>query len=225
MNVSMILAESGLEKIPREFLNDKRVQKSCASVGHEVRKCLLDRSLHHWLLKTMPDGEKRGRPDIAYHVLLDVADSLLYKQGQLDFFIHTYDNNVIKIGRGLRPPRSYFRFEGLMIDLFKKGRIEAKGRPLLEIEKMSLSELFGRVGKPIIGLSSSGKRIKIEELANKLARTNGTFVVGGFAKGDFSDATIRAFDELYSINPASLEATTVSVRLIYELEKIAGLWD
>ncbi len=225
MNVNMVLAETGLEKIPSKFLNDIRTEKSCAAIGRDAKKCLLDRSLHHWMLKAMPDGEKRGRPDIAYHILLDVTDSLLYKRGHLNFFIHTYDNNVIKIGKGVRPPRSYFRFEGLMIDLFERRKIEAGGKLLLEIEKMSLGELFGKIGKPVFGLSSSGKRIKIDELAIKLARINGTFVIGGFPKGDFSDAAIKAFNELYSINPTSLEATNVTSRLIYELEKIRGMWN
>lgn len=221
----MVLAETGLEKIPDKFLNDARAARSCASIGHDKKECLLDRSLHHWMLKDMVDGEKRGRPDIAYHILLDVTDSLLYKKGSLNLFIHTYDDNIIKIGGMVRPPRSYFRFEGLIIDLFKKRRIEADGKTLLEISKMSLAELFKNIGKPVIGLSSSGKPVKIEALANKIALTDSTFVIGGFPKGDFSYKTIMAFNEMFSINPISLEATNVATRVIYELEKIDGIWN
>ncbi len=221
----MVLAETGLEKIPDEFINDARTARSCASVGRDKRECLLDRSLHHWMLKGMADGEKRGRPDIAYHILLDVTDSLLYKKGNLNLFIHTYDDNVIKIGSMVRPPRSYFRFEGLMIDLFRRQRIEADGNILLEISKMSLCELFKNIGKPVIGLSSSGKPVKIEALASKIASTGSTFVIGGFPKGDFSNETIMVFDEMVSINPNSLEATNVATRVIYELEKIDGVWN
>ncbi len=221
----MVLAETGLEKIPEEFINDARTARSCASIGRDKRECLLDRSLHHWMLKRMMDGEKRGRPDIAYHILLDVTDSLLYKKGFLNLFIHTYDDNVIKIGRMVRPPRSYFRFEGLMIDLFRKRRIEAGDNVLLEISKMCLSELFRNIGKPVIGLSSSGKPVKIEALASRIASTGNTFVIGGFPKGEFSDKTIKAFNEMVSINPNSLEATNVATRVIYELEKVDGMWN
>jgi rRNA small subunit pseudouridine methyltransferase Nep1 len=221
----MVLAETGLEKIPDEFINDARTARSCASIGRDKRECLLDRSLHHWMLKGLVDGEKRGRPDIAYHVLLDVTDSLLYKNGHLNLFIHTYDNNVIKIGSELRPPRSYFRFEGLMIDLFRRRRIEAGGRTLMEISKMGLDELLKKIGKPAIGLSSSGKPVKIEALAGRIALTGSTFVIGGFPKGEFSDQAIKAFNEIISINQKGLEATNVATRLIYEMEKVEGMWN
>jgi len=220
----MVLAETGLEKIPDKFLNDKRTVASCATVGRDPRECLLDRSLHHWMLRDMIDGEKRGRPDIAYHILLDLTDSLLYKKGLINLFIHTYDNRVIRIGRGVRPPRSYFRFEGLMIDLFKKQKIEVNGITLLEVHKIGLDELLKQIGEYVVGLSSSAKLVKMESIANKLFLTGGTFVIGGFPKGEFSDKTLKLFNETVSVYPRSLEATNVAARIVYELEKINGIW-
>ena len=73
----------------------------------------------------------------------------MFKNNQLKVFIHTINNQVIKIGDNLRIPKSYSRFEGLMLDLFKNKKIISKdGALLLELnDNLSFSDLLKRIHK------------------------------------------------------------------------------
>jgi len=71
----------------------------------------------------LDEDYKRGRPDILHIALLNALATPLYIQNHLRVFIHTFDNNVILVGKNVRFPKSYFRFEGLMLNLFRDKKI------------------------------------------------------------------------------------------------------
>jgi rRNA small subunit pseudouridine methyltransferase Nep1 len=50
--------------------------------------------------------------------------------------------------------------------------------------------------------------------------TNCAFIIGGFARGHFSNDTTAFLKRLYSIADYRLEAHVVIARIIYECEKV-----
>ncbi len=219
--ITFVLAESALELIPESLRKDPRVIKSCRKFGKRPEECLLDKSLHYWAMNGLKDSEKRGRPDIVYHVLLDVTSSQLYRKGLLDFYIHTYDDNIIKIGKGVRPPKAYFRFEGLMVDLFRKKVIEdGQGNVLLELRKGKVKDVLKEAGhESAVGFEVGGELVTFEAAARRVYDA-GAFIIGGFPAGSFSDETTSLMSSKISVAREVLDADAVVCRVIYELERL-----
>ncbi len=221
MKVTFILAEAALENLPATLKKDSRVINSCKKLGKKPESCLLDKSLHYWAMDRLKDREKRGRPDIAYRVIQDVASSPLYKNGFLNFFIHTYNDYIIQFGEKVRPPHAYFRFEGLIIDLFKKKVIkDPKGKALLQVKRGKVKDILNEIGaSSAVGFEVDGESISYGQAAEQIAK-EGVFVVGGFPVGNFSEETSSIFSKKFSLSKETMETDTVACRLIYELEKI-----
>jgi rRNA small subunit pseudouridine methyltransferase Nep1 len=146
----------------------------------------------------------------------------------MDVYVHTIDNKVIFIGEQVRIPKSYRRFEGLMIKLYQEKEIKSDEKDynkyLLKIEKnMTFDKLVDKVIKPdkIIGFSSTGILKDLKTIVNENIGTNNkkiAFVIGGFQSGHFSQSTRERFHMTYSIANDQLEAHVVISRLIYECE-------
>ena len=129
----------------------------------------MDRSFHH---SAMISGKiklawKRGRPDIAHFALLEALSTPLYLEGLLDVYIHTIDNKVIKVGPDLRVPKSYFRFEGVIMKLFKEKTIRNTkcNKTLLELHDNTTFEYLinNMIGSNnVVGLTSIGAQMLIK---------------------------------------------------------------
>jgi rRNA small subunit pseudouridine methyltransferase Nep1 len=174
---------------------------------------------------------KRGRPDIVHFALMEALSTPLFLKNMLKVYIHTLKNKLIVIGDNLRIPKSYFRFEGIMMNLFKEKMIKSAdgNNILLELhdditfEQFIIDEI--RPDK-LIGLSSDGVQSTAEEIVSRNNIKNNrhtAFVIGGFPKGHFSDDTSRVFSCLYSIGELKLEAHIVIARILYECEKVLDL--
>ena len=83
----IILVDTALELIPREFLSHPSVQKNIKKFGNWGR--IFDTSLHHSLINQIENGEKRGRPDILHHFLLDALGSPSNLYDRLKIYFHT----------------------------------------------------------------------------------------------------------------------------------------
>ncbi|MDP8022896.1 MAG: ribosome biogenesis protein [Nitrososphaeria archaeon] len=221
MKVTFILAEAALETLPASLQKDPRVINSCKKLGKKPENCLLDKSLHYWAMDRLKDREKRGRPDIAYRVIQDVASSPLYKKGMMNFFVHTYNDYIIQFGENVRPPHAYFRFEGLMLDLFEKKVIkDPEGKVLLQLKRGKVKDVLNETGKSsAVGFDVDGEKVTYEQAAAHVANY-GAFVIGGFPAGNFSKETSSIFSKKLSFSQETIETDTVACRLIYELEKI-----
>lgn len=172
----------------------------------------------------LEDLHKRGRPDILHIALINALATPLYRNNLMRVFIHTINNNVIFVGDDVRIPKSYFRFEGLMLNLLKNKKIISDDdRILLEIRsqtnfKCLLREIIK--SEIVVGLSTTGRYRKLDSIAIDLsAQTNPCVVIGGFPKGYFSESVDSCFDKKYSISNMGLESQVVISRLIYEYEK------
>jgi rRNA small subunit pseudouridine methyltransferase Nep1 len=224
--LNLVIADTALETIPVEIFQHTSLKKIRDS-GKKPTQILLDRTFHHFAIvsSNLKQDYKRARPDILHIILLNVLATPLFKNNQLKVFVHTINNQVIKIGDNLRIPKSYSRYEGLILDLFKNKKIKSKdGYLLLELnDNLSFSDLLSKYIKPdvIIGLSTNGIFKNFEYVSNELFRfKNPCIVIGGFPKGHFSKDIESCLEKKYSISNLSLEAHIVISRLLYEFEKI-----
>jgi rRNA small subunit pseudouridine methyltransferase Nep1 len=226
---SIVIAEAALELVPRNLQNHQAVKAHAARLGRNPGETFLDRSYHHDAMKTDPTLLKHGRPDIVHLSLAAVMSSPLYLNNKIKVYISTIDSNSIMIGEGVRFPKSYSRFDGLMADLFKKKRIKNRNGAelMLELsEGVTFNQLIDQTIRPkqVIGFSSIGAPSTLEKVVSDSLSLNSlsscAFVVGGFPRGHFSKTTTGKFTDLYSISKIGLEAHVVVARLIYECEKI-----
>jgi rRNA small subunit pseudouridine methyltransferase Nep1 len=224
--LNLVIAETALETIPLEIFRHSSLKKIRDS-GKKPTQILLDRTFHHFaiLSSNLKQDYKRARPDILHIILLNVLATPLFKNNQLKVFVHTINNQVIKIGDNLRIPKSYSRYEGLILDLFKNKKIKSQnGCLLLELnDNLSFSDLLNKYIKPdvIIGLSTNGIFKNFENVSKELFEfKNPCIVIGGFPKGHFSKDIESRLEKKYSISNLSLEAHIVISRLLYEFEKI-----
>ncbi|AIF85144.1 hypothetical protein NTE_03110 [Candidatus Nitrososphaera evergladensis SR1] len=207
--------------MPEEIASHPAVSSRARKLGCKAQETLLDRSYHHAAMKRLPDSGKRGRPDIVHFALMEALSTPLFIQGHLDVYVHTHGNMIISMAGGLRIPKSYFRFEGLMQGLFRDGVVKSdEGAVLMEMVKGTLAELIGEA-KPgrVVGLSSAGVQSSAEQVVAKNDVDNCMFVIGGFPKGHFDDDTKALFNCTYSIEGMGLEAHVVIARILYECEK------
>jgi len=221
----LVIADTALETLPIKIFQHYSLKKIRNS-GKRPTDILLDRTLHHFAITSsnLEQGQKRARPDILHIILLTILATPLFKYNHLKVFVHTINNQVIKVGDNVRIPKSYSRFEGLMLDLIKNRKIISKdGVLLLELnENLNFSRLLKEYIEPdiTIGLSIEGNFNNFESISNELYRyKNPCIVIGGFAKGHFSKDIESCLEKKYSISNFSLEAHVVTSRILYEYEK------
>jgi rRNA small subunit pseudouridine methyltransferase Nep1 len=215
--VTLIIAETALETVPKEIIKHNSVIRSAARRGVQASRLLLDRSEHHSAMNRLKEQEKRGRPDIPYHILLDVSSTPIFKSGLLRLVFHTLNDKIVTVANAIRPPRSYPRYESLMMQLFAEGEV---GGGLLKIEDLGLDSFVAKLrpGK-VIGLTRLGEFRPLRDIVDDVSKVdNPVFVVGGFPRGHFKEKTAKLFDVTYSISKLSLDASLVVNRLVYELE-------
>lgn len=244
--ISLIIAEAAIETVPTQIANHPSVRNHAKKMGRTSSDTLLDRSYHHSAMvhSGLKWHWKRGRPDIVHFALMEALSTPLFLRRKLNVYLHTINNNLILIGENLRIPKSYFRFEALMIDLFKKKVImhsnengvshdttnkadknETYKKILLELhEDTTFSNLIDNVIRPatVIGLSTVGVQRTVQYIVEQHVSedTDCAFVIGGFPRGHFSNETSAFIARLYSIADYTLEAHVVIARIIYECEKI-----
>jgi rRNA small subunit pseudouridine methyltransferase Nep1 len=221
----LILAESALETIPKELWEHPAVKRYSRKYRKTPRFLLLDRSYHHAAMKTLPESEKRGRPDIVHFALLEALGSPLNKERLLQVYVHTFNNYVIKVKPETRLPRNYNRFVGLMEQLFELGRAPPNGQALLKLERKTLSQLLREINPTyVVGFSTAGVPHTVEGVMLRLLNEEKpAVIIGGFPHGHFSVATLRLANELVRIDLETLEAWTVTSRVIYEYECAVSL--
>lgn len=223
--LTIILAESALEPIPREIWTHPSIRSFSKRRGKHPRLIVLDRSYHHFAMKNLPNSEKRGRPDIVHFCLLEALGSPLNKEGLLRTYVHTINDYVISIEPETRLPKNFNRFIGLIEDLFERRCVPPSGKTLLSLEEKGLAELIRTIDPTyIIAFERGGEPKTFEEVALKLAEEDRPAVlVGGFPHGEFSEGIIKLANETVCVDPEVLEAWIVVSRVIYEYERAIGL--
>ncbi len=220
--LTLIIVEAALEMIPKPLWRCPSIIKQSKSRGKKPGELLLDRSYHHFEMLKIKDHKKRGRPDLIHFALSEVTSTPLFLENRLNVCVHTFDDKVIFLGKSVRLPKSYFRFEGLMEQLFKENKIISNGQCLLEILDMDFKKLLHDIkASYVIGLSRCGLSNSFEGIADELInKERPVLVVGGFPHGHFSENISRCFTKNSSISDRAMTANVVIARVIYEYEKL-----
>ncbi len=224
----LVLAEAALETIPREIWKHPAVRKYAKKRGKPPALLLLDLSFHYAAAKKLPDIEKRGRPDIVHLSLLEALGSPLNKAGKLRVYVHTYGDQIIRVNPETRLPRNYYRFVGLIEQLYATKKVPPESEtPLLTLEQGSLVKLVGDISpSKIFLMSEDGEPADLLSLARELTSTPKPLViVGAFQRGDFRPQTRKLADRVISIYPESLDSWVVVSRVIAAYEIGIGLYE
>ncbi|MFN4132976.1 MAG: 16S rRNA methyltransferase [Candidatus Hadarchaeales archaeon] len=219
----LIIADSEIELVPKEISHHRVILWQARKRGMKPTDILLNSGVHHPAMKSLKEWERRGRPDIVHMCLLIALDSPLNAEGHLRVYVHTRENNTIFVEPSTNLPRTLNRFEGLLEQLFQKKAVPPE-KPLLTIQKLTLEELCRRISpKKIIALSENGEKGAISRLFSGLALADDTcLIIGGFPHGNFiSDLSFA--DEVVSIYPKALMASTVVAEVISSYERSFGV--
>lgn len=222
--LGLILAEAALEFVPEALWAHPAVAKHANRVGVAPRELFLDRSYHHAAMRRLPEARKRGRPDLVHFALLAATDTPLFELDGLTVYLHTCQNRIVEFSPGVRLPRSYFRFEGLMRQALYRGERANGTGELLRVRPGDASSVIATIRpERVIGLSTLGKPSSAEDVAGRLvAQERSVVVVGAFPHGHFSEPIRKVCDQLLRIHPLSLEAHVVVARVLYEVEQRLG---
>jgi len=224
--ISFILAESELELIPEKLLSHPAVVSSAKRRGKKPAEILLDSNFHHNALRSIEDGERRGRPDIVHIFLLVVLESIANKRGLIkDIIVHTRNNDVIYVDTKTRIMRSYNRFVGLIEHLFTVSDKPDGNRQLLRLERnVSLESLIKNLkADRVATCTGTGKKVNVYNYLKGFKGENDIiFIIGGFPKGDFKTDIEKIADELISIYDEPLTAWTVAGELLSVYNLLCG---
>jgi len=225
MPLLFVLAESALERVPKEIWRHPAVLRTARARGKRPGALLLDRSLHHPAMRKLPNAGKRGRPDLVHTTLLAVMGSPLNREGLLRAYVHTLEDYVIEVDPATRLPKNYNRFVGLVEQLYEEGQVPPGGPPLLTLRKEKLGELVGRLEPDrVVVFTTEGEPRTVEEVMGALAGLEKPMIiVGGFPHGAFREETLALADEAACVDPEGLDAWVVASRAVYEYERALGL--
>ena len=221
-SLCLIIGEGALEVVPTSILKEPSVQNQAESRQKLAKHMILDRSYHHRAMLSLPDSEKRGRPDLVHLSLLESTSTPLYMHDLLKVIVDCYNGPSIYIGEKVRLPRSYPRFLGLIEKLLSEKQVSFNDKDLLSIRKGGLKAIISDL-KPtkIIGMSRLGKPSSVKEVASLLSKEEQpALIVGGFPRGQFSKETSEEFDETLSLGSEGLDAHIVIGRILYEYENL-----
>ncbi len=211
--LTFILADAELERVPAEIQRHPSVRASARKRGISPAAILLDSSLHHPALRKVPEGERRGRPDIVHVVLVLALDSILNLEGGLRVFVHTRNDEVIQLAPETRIPKNYARFVGLMEDLFEKGEVPEEN-PLLHMDRgVTLGQLLAKIGGEAWAFAEGGEPVDVDA---EFSRHEGDLVavVGGFPRGGFRSPVSTLCTRVVSVHPEPLKAWTVASEVL-----------
>lgn len=217
--VLLFLVEASLELIPPEIRSHPSIISDAKRRRRRADEILLNMSKHHRAIRGLRNWEKRGRPDIVHLSLLTALDSPLNKAGHLRIYVHTINGVIIEVNSKVRIPRSFDRFEGLVVQLFKLGRVPPEGGWLMRVVDNDLATLTSEADFRV-GLSILGRRVNLRsymaKLVNKLAKL--AVIVGGFQRGHFSEEITSLLDDLVSISRFPLSSHLVVCKILSEAE-------
>ena len=215
-----ILADSELELVPPEIVNERCILNNARARGKAPEKILLDASHHHPAFGKLPESERRGRPDLVHFFLLLCVDSDLSAQGNLRTFVHTRNNDVIAVNPETRLPPHYPRFVGLIESLYEQRVVPSKDNPLLELRQGIALDALVNALKPdaVVVLAAEGEEIPLAEKFASLKAERVAVIIGGFSKGDFRSDLSKMKVSKVSLGKRMLKVWTVTSKILSAIE-------
>ena len=215
-----ILADSELELVPSEIVNERCIINNARARGKAPEKILLDASHHHPAFGKLPESERRGRPDLVHFFLLLCVDSDLSAQGRLRVFVHTRNNDVIAVNPETRLPPHYPRFVGLIESLYEQRVVPSKENPLLELRQGVELEPLVAALKPdaIIIMEPNGEETPLVEKFASIKAERVVVIVGGFSKGDYRSDVSKLKGTKVSLGKRMMKVWTVASKVLSAIE-------
>ena len=234
--LSLVLVDSELEMVPREFWSHPAVVSNASRRRKKPSRVLLDSSYHHSFLRDPEEKNRRGRPDMVHQFLLMGLDSILNLEGALRLHVHTRNDEWISISPETRLPKNFNRFSGLFEELFRSGSVPAGREPLIRLERgMDIRAVLERarndvpdIGrKHVILFSASGRPVLIADELKRMmhdAPIHLICMIGGFPAGDFISDAASLADDVISIFGEEIKIWAVEMELIsaFRTESIRG---
>ncbi|MHA2213670.1 MAG: 16S rRNA methyltransferase [Candidatus Thorarchaeota archaeon] len=229
----IVLLECAIELMPQELTGLKQIQKHAGRRGKKTSDLLLDQTYHGQAMTRLEDGEKRGRPDIAFLCLMTLLESPLCKAGQLSIHLHIQDGRVIKVNPDVRLPRNYDRFVGLIEQLLLRGRVPPEGEPLLQVIELDLSDLLTVLTKSTnesfsILAIKGGKQTTTQDLRalfpDEMSKPV-VFGVGAFPHGGLLDSTKNLFSHHVELDMDVMMAWHVCAESLWMYSSKIGVID
>jgi rRNA small subunit pseudouridine methyltransferase Nep1 len=217
--LTLVLAEAEVELMPAELSRHPAVIAHARLRRKQPTQILLDSNYHHAAMNNLPEGRRRGRPDITHLFLLTALESIVNKQGQLNIIVHTRDNAVITVNPETRIMRNYERFLGLMEKLFEKQVVPDEKQPLLSLrENISLTQVIEQAqADVVITFSKDGTSVILPDYFSELKKQKKTHllcIIGGFPSGQFHTDIKTITTGVLSLYPEMLPAWTVASELL-----------
>ena len=221
--LTLVLAEAELELIPPELLHHPAVIGHARQRGKEPARILLDSNYHHAAMTGLPEGRRRGRPDMAHLFLLTALESVANKKGKLKVIIHTRNDEMITVNPETRIMRNYERFLGLMEQLFETGAVPDEKHPLLELHQhTALPRIIEETDADlIIAFSKTGTPTNLSDFFKKQSKQNIVCLIGGFPSGSFHTDIKTIATEVISLYPDMLPVWTVTSEILVHSENMS----
>jgi rRNA small subunit pseudouridine methyltransferase Nep1 len=221
--LTLVLAEAELEFVPSELLRHPAVIGHARQRGKEPARTLLDSNYHHAAMTGLPEGRRRGRPDMTHLFLLTALESVANKQGRLKVIIHTRNDEMITVHPETRIMRNYERFLGLMEQLFETHAVPDKKHPLFELQQhMPLARILDETEADlIIAFSKTGTPTNLLDYFQKHEKKNIVCIIGGFPSGSFHADIKTIATEILSLYPEMLPVWTVTSEILVNYENVS----
>ncbi len=217
--LTLVLAEAEIERMPAELTRHPAVIAHARQRGKHPQQILLDSNYHHAAMKNLPEGRRRGRPDIAHLFLLTALESIANKQGLLNIRIHTRHDQLITIDPQTRIMRNYERFLGLLEQLFENHAVPDSKQPLLSlVENVSLVQAIEQQHPDlVIVLSKDGISVELPQYLKEVCKKKNQHllcVIGGFPSGQLHTDLSSIKTDVISLYPEMIPAWTVASELL-----------
>jgi rRNA small subunit pseudouridine methyltransferase Nep1 len=217
--LTLVLAEAEIERMPAELITHPAVIAHARQRGKHPRQILLDSNYHHAAMKNLPEGRRRGRPDIAHLFLLTALESIANKKGLLNICIHTRHDQLITIDPQTRIMRNYERFLGLLEQLFENHAVPDSKQPLLSLaENVSLVQTIEQQHPDlVIVLSKDGISVELPQYLMEVSKKKNQHllcVIGGFPSGQLHADLSSIKTDVISLYPEMIPAWTVASELL-----------
>lgn len=213
--LTIVLAGCEVELAPEEIAGHPAIRATARELGRKPSEVLLDQNMHGPAIRKLPEGDRRGRPDITHITLLCLLESPLNKAGQLQVLLHTRQQELIRIRRDTRLPRGEARFQGLLSKVLRDGASQDQDPLLWSEGKMAPADVLANYTKgPVIRLDETAT---VSRPADVVAHAEGdelVLVLGAFAHGEFSEGWKDAAPQTASIYEASLNAWAVAGEVV-----------
>lgn len=220
-----VLADAEVELAPNDIAGHPAIRATAVAQGRKPSEVLLDQNQHSAALAKIPDGKRRGRPDIVHITLLTLLESPLCKRGGLEVAIHTRNSTLVRVRRDTRLPRSEARFQGLLAKVLRDGVSNDDPAPWMVAQTRcgprQVLEAFHPPAAPLVRLDETAgpPQSPLDIVARAQPATAAgalpdlTLVLGAFPSGGFSPAWLAAAPQAASLWSEPLVAWAVAGEL------------